>query len=80
MNIFFRCMFLAIELPHVLELDFSSIKDRFIVLQCGLSGTIVFSNCPDKNYSAALELFKLSNIDYSVQIFFFCICEWNATG
>ena len=40
----FRCMFLAIELPHVLELDFSSIKDRFIVLQCGLSGTIVFSN------------------------------------
>ena len=41
---FFRCMFLAIELPHVLELDFSSIKDRFIVLQCGLSGTIVFSN------------------------------------
>ena len=40
----FRCMFLAIELPHVLELDFSSIKDRFIVLQCGLPGTIVFSN------------------------------------
>ena len=40
----FRCIFLAIELPHVLELDFSSIKDRFIVLQCGLSGTIVFSN------------------------------------
>ena len=38
------CMFLAIELPHVLELDFSSIKDRFSVLQCDLSGTIVFSN------------------------------------
>ena len=40
----FRCMLLAIELPHELELDFSSIKDRFSVLQCGLSGTIVFSN------------------------------------
>ena len=39
-----RFMFLAFELPHVLELDFSSIKDRFSVLQCGLSGTIVFSN------------------------------------
>ena len=30
--------------------------------------------------SAALELFKLSDIDCSDQIVFFSICEWNATG
>ena len=29
---------------YLKKLDFSSIKDRFSVLQCGLSGTIVFSN------------------------------------
>ena len=41
----FECMSLVIELPHVLEnFDLSSIRGRSKVLQCGLSGTIVFSN------------------------------------
>ena len=68
-------MFLAIELPHVLEkLDFSSIKDRSSVLQCGLSGTIVFSNLAATfvQIRITLQHWNFSNtvINCSDQIFF----------